>query len=72
MMMLDPFQDDPTGGGGGGGGDTGDGGVPTGDTGGTDPYNPPTYKPTPNGWWTFIGGVWRWMTEGVPRTVQGG
>jgi hypothetical protein len=65
--MMNEFYDstDPYGGGGGGGYDGGDSG--SGDsgepTGGSDPTNPPRWKPTPNGWWEFIGGVWRWVTE---------
>ena len=68
---ADPYYD-PYGGGGGGdyGGGGGDGGgEDTGITGGSDPTSPPTLRPGPNGWWEFIGGVWRWMTDPVPRAL---
>lgn len=72
-MMQYYDATDPYGGDGGyyDDGGTGDGGgEPTGITGGTDPTNPPTYKPSPNGWWAWIGGVWQWMTEPAPTTVS--
>ena len=46
--------------------DTGGGGY----TGGTDPNNPPHWRPDPDGWWEFIDGVWRWMTTPAPGTVR--
>ena len=67
MMYLDPNYDDGGYGGTGGTGDTG--GTDSGTTGGSDPTNPPRWKPGPNGWWQFFDGVWRWMTEPVPRTI---
>jgi hypothetical protein len=69
MMYLDPYYPDTGDSGGGGTGGTGgtdDGGT----TGGTDPTSPPTWKPEPNGWWEFIGGVWRWVTDPAPRTLE--
>ena len=47
----------------------------------TNPYEDPTTPPTStntypnygdpdgNGWWELVGGVWRWMTEPLPRTA---
>lgn len=71
-MMQYYDSTDPYGGSSGGSydggstGDSGDGGY----TGGTDPNNPPNWKPEPNGWWEFWGGVWRWVTEPAPTTVS--
>jgi hypothetical protein len=66
MMYLDP--NDPYGG--DGGGDTGGtDGTDSGETGGTDPNTRPTFKPTPNGWWEYINGAWRWFTEPAPQVV---
>ena len=67
-MLID--SGDPIYGGGGGyGGGTGGGGG-TGDPpieGGSDPTHPPHWIPGPNGWWEFWNGVWRWVSEPVPR-----
>lgn len=62
MQIVDPYEY--------GAGTYSDGGEDSGITGGTDPDNPPTYKPSGNGWWEFWGGVWHWMTEPAPRTVS--
>jgi hypothetical protein len=40
-----------------------------------DPFDPfatttnltPPRDPGGNGWWQLVGGVWRWMTEPLPR-----
>ncbi|MFL5537852.1 MAG: hypothetical protein ACJ8J0_02615 [Longimicrobiaceae bacterium] len=71
MMYYDGA--DPVTGDSGGGGYYGDSGTgeDTGITGGTNPSSQPTYKPTPNGWWEFFGGVWHWMTES-PKTMRVG
>jgi hypothetical protein len=63
----DPYYDDGSGGFSGGYSGGSSGGV---DSGITDPSpTKPTYKPTPNGWWELIGGVWHWMTEPA-RTLK--
>lgn len=54
IPSVDPYSD------GGELGSPGDGEI----IGGTDPNNPPTWSPGGStGWWEFIGGVWRWITE---------
>ena len=46
----------------------------------TDPFGPPPGDGNPDekdpmegvagpGWWALIDGVWRWMTDPVPKTV---
>lgn len=68
-MWNQDYQDDGGGGGGGGGYDGGSGGVDSGITGGTDPNVRPPFRVGSDGWWEFIGGVWRWMTEAVPPEI---
>lgn len=39
-------------------------------TGGTDPNNPPSWRPGPNGFWSFVNGVWTWISSAVPNTIR--
>jgi hypothetical protein len=61
---VDPYD----GGGSWGGGSSGGSG--SGTTGGTDPTNPPRWTPGGNGWWEFVAGAWRWMTEPAPALIR--
>ncbi|HEU0299847.1 MAG TPA: hypothetical protein VFR37_10340 [Longimicrobium sp.] len=36
--------------------------------GGTNPNKPPSWVPGP-GWWEFVNGVWRWISDPAPTTV---
>lgn len=67
MYMTDPL--DPYGDTGSTGGTTDSTGGTTGDTGGSSASGDPYGDPDDNGWWEFINGVWRWVTEPAPRTV---
>jgi hypothetical protein len=45
----------------------------TGDTGDTTTQTDRPYgDPDDNGYWAFIGGVWRWLTEPLGRTTTTG
>lgn len=44
----------------------------------TDPLPPPSWSPENGekddgvieyGWWTLVDGVWRWMTDPLPKTM---
>lgn len=41
---------------------------PRDDGGGSDEKDPMAGVEYP-GWWSLVGGVWRWMTDPVPRAM---
>ncbi|HEU0299848.1 MAG TPA: hypothetical protein VFR37_10345 [Longimicrobium sp.] len=38
--------------------------------GGTDPGKPPDWSYPGYGWWEFINGAWRWISDPSPKTVK--